>query len=98
MTATKSANWLQWLGPKEISAAVWSKAMSDEQLAAMHRLLAEHHRKIAKKAILDLVQQYHVDLAQRLMDEAIQIPRRTKILERLHKSEQRRIGAVPPAR
>jgi hypothetical protein len=70
-------------------------AMSDEQLAALHRLLAEHHRKIAKKAMLDLVQQYHVDLAQRLMDEAVQIPRRTKILERLHESEKRRIGAPP---
>jgi hypothetical protein len=83
---------------KKSTAAVWSEAMSDEQLAAMHRLLAEHHRKIAKKAMLDLVQQYHVDLAQRLMDEAVQIPRRTRILERLHESEQRRIGAMPPSR
>jgi hypothetical protein len=44
------------------------------------------------------VQQYHVDLAQRLMDEAVQIPRRTKILERLHESEKRRIGAPPGER
>jgi hypothetical protein len=44
--------------------------MTDEQLAAMHRLLAEHHRKLAKEAALDVVQQYHADLAQRLADEA----------------------------
>jgi hypothetical protein len=37
--------------------------MTDEQLAAMHRLLAEHHRKLAKEASLDVVQQYHADLA-----------------------------------
>jgi hypothetical protein len=26
--------------------------MTDEQLAAMHRLLAEYHRKLAKEAML----------------------------------------------
>jgi hypothetical protein len=40
--------------------------MTDEQLAAMHRLLAEHHRNLAKEAVLDILQQYHADLAQRL--------------------------------
>jgi hypothetical protein len=40
--------------------------MTDEHLAAMHKLLAEYHRKLAKAAVLDIVQQYHVDLAQRL--------------------------------
>jgi len=35
--------------------------MTDEQLAAMHRLLAEHHRNLAKVATLDVVQQYHAD-------------------------------------
>jgi hypothetical protein len=40
--------------------------MTDEQLAAMHRLLAEYHRGLAKEAVLDVVQQYHSDLAQRL--------------------------------
>ena len=58
--------------------------MTNEQLAAMHRLLAEYHRNLAKKAVLDIVQQYHADVAQRLADEAAQIPRRTAILERLH--------------
>jgi hypothetical protein len=29
--------------------------MTDEQLAAMHRLLAERHRKLAKEAALDVV-------------------------------------------
>ena len=58
--------------------------MTNEQLAAMHRLLAEYHRKLAKEAVLDIVQQYHADVAQRLADEAAQIPRRRAILERLH--------------
>jgi len=39
--------------------------MTDEQLAAMHRLLAEYRRKLAKEAVLDVVQQYHADLGQR---------------------------------
>ena len=63
--------------------------MTDEQLAAMHRLLAEYHRNLAKEAVLDIVQQYHADLAQRLADEAALIPRRTAILERLREREQR---------
>ncbi len=62
--------------------------MTDEHLAAMHKLLAEYHRKLAKAAVLDIVQRYHVDLAQRLADEAAQIPRRTAILERLNEREQ----------
>jgi hypothetical protein len=56
----------------------------------MHRLLAEYHRKLAKEAALDVVQQYHADLAQRLADEAALIPRRTAILERLREREQRK--------
>ena len=62
--------------------------MTDEQLAAMHRLLAEYHRRLAKEAVLDVVQQYHSDLAQRLSDEAVLIPRRTTIVERLREREQ----------
>jgi hypothetical protein len=65
--------------------------MTDEQLAAMHRLLAEHHRNLAKEAVLDVVQQYHADLAQRLADEASQIPRRAALLDRLHEREQQNI-------
>ena len=64
--------------------------MTNEQLAAMHRLLAEYHRKLAKEAMLDVVQQYHADLGQRLADEAALIPRRTAILERLHERAQRK--------
>jgi hypothetical protein len=63
--------------------------MTDEQLAAMHRLLAEYHRNLAKEALLDVVQQYHADLGQRLVDEAAQIPRRTAILQRLREREHR---------
>ncbi len=29
--------------------------MTDEQPAAMHRLLAEYHRKLATEAVLDVV-------------------------------------------
>jgi hypothetical protein len=64
--------------------------MTDEQLAAMHRLISEYHRRLAKEAVLDVVQQYHSDLAQRLSDEAALIPRRTAIVERLHEREQRK--------
>ena len=65
------------------------RSMTDEQLAAMHRLLAEYHRKLAQQATLNVVQQYHADLAQRLADEAVLIPRRTAIAERLHEREQK---------
>jgi hypothetical protein len=64
--------------------------MTDEQLAAMHAMLAEYHRKLAKEAALDIVRQYHADLAQRLADEAAQIPRRTAILGRLREREQQK--------
>jgi hypothetical protein len=64
--------------------------MTDEQLAAMHRLLAEYQRRLAKEVVLDVVQQYHSDLAQRLSDEAVLIPRRTAIVERLHEREQQK--------
>ena len=62
--------------------------MTDEQLAEMHRFLAEFHRRLAREAVLDVVQQYHSDLAQRLADEAALIPRRTAIVQRLHEREQ----------
>jgi hypothetical protein len=62
--------------------------MTDEQLADLHRFLAEYHRGLGKEALLDVVQQYHSDLAQRLADEAALIPRRTAIVERLHEREQ----------
>ena len=64
--------------------------MTDEQLAAMHRLISEYHRRLVKEAVLDVVQQYHSDLAQRLSDEAALIPRRTAIVERLHEREQQK--------
>jgi hypothetical protein len=70
-------------------------AMTDDELARMHQLLAEYHRGLAKQAVLDVVQQYHSDLGQRLADEATQIPRRTAIVERLHERErQQRDGGV----
>ena len=64
--------------------------MDDEQLADLHRFLAEYHRRLAKEAVLDVVQQYHSDLAQRLADEAALIPRRTAIAQRLRDGEQQK--------
>ena len=64
--------------------------MEDEQLADLHRFLAEYHRRLAKEAVLDVVQQYHSDLAQRLADEAALIPRRTAIAQRLREGEQQK--------
>jgi hypothetical protein len=61
--------------------------MTNEELTAMHGLLAKYHRDLAREATLDVVQHYHADLAQRLADEAAQIPRRTTILERFHERE-----------
>ena len=65
-------------------------SMTDEQLAEMHKMLAEYHRGLAKDAALDVVQQYHADLAQRLADEAALIYRRTAIAQRLREGEQRK--------
>lgn len=62
--------------------------MDDEQLADLHRFLADYHRRLAREAALDVVQQYHSDLAQRLADEAALIPRRTAIAQRLREGEQ----------
>jgi hypothetical protein len=45
---------------------------------------------LAKEAVLDVIQQYHSDLAQRFSDEAALIPRRTAIVERLHERERQR--------
>jgi 3',5'-cyclic AMP phosphodiesterase CpdA len=64
--------------------------MDDEQLADLHRFLAEHHRKLGKEAVLDVVQHYHADLAQRLADEAALIARRRAIAQRLREGEQRK--------
>jgi len=64
--------------------------MDDEQLADLHRFLAEYHRRLANEAMLDVVQQYHADLAQRLADEAALIPRRTAIAQRLRDGEQQK--------
>ena len=38
--------------------------MTDEQLAEMHSLLAEYHRGLVKEAVLDVMKQYHSDLAR----------------------------------
>jgi hypothetical protein len=68
--------------------------MTDEELAAIYRLLAEHHRKLAKEAVLDVVQQYHLDLARRLADEAALIPRRRAISERLRDREEQTMELI----
>ena len=62
--------------------------MTDEELADLHRLLATYHRGRAKQAAIGVMRQYHLDLAQRLADEASQIPRRSAILERFRGRER----------
>lgn len=62
--------------------------MTDDELAAMHKLLADYHRGLAGQAALDVTRDYHADLAQRLADEAALIPRRTAIVDRLHERER----------
>jgi hypothetical protein len=52
--------------------------MTDEELVAIYRLLAAHHGNLAREAVLDVVQQYHTDLAQRLADGAALIPKRRR--------------------
>src|SRR6266403_6368575 len=93
-TASGSTAWLtDWRNPSATRISrrrLGAKIMTDEQLAAMHRLLAEYHRKVVAESLLDVVQQYHADLAQRLADEAALIPRRTAIVERLHEREQQK--------
>ena len=64
--------------------------MDEEQLTDLHKFLADYHRQLAKEAVLDVVQQYHADLAQRLADEAALIPRRSAIAQRLREGEQRK--------
>ena len=64
--------------------------MTDAELADLHRFLAEYHRRLGKESVLDVVQQYHADLAQRLADEAALIPRRTAIAQRLREGEQQK--------
>jgi hypothetical protein len=64
--------------------------MTDEELADLHKFLAEYHRRLAREAVLDVVQHYHTDLAQRFADEAALIPRRTAIAQRLREGEQQK--------
>ncbi len=65
--------------------------MTDEQLAAMHRLLAEYHRKLANEAVLDVQQQYHADLAQRLADEVLILLDRNDVVHALDRTKRRRV-------
>ena len=65
--------------------------MTDEELAAIYRLLAEHHRNLAKKTTLSVEQQYHLDLARRLADEAALIPKRRAITERLRDRKEQSV-------
>jgi hypothetical protein len=83
--------WQRYTQP---SSPDGSKTMTDEDLATMHRLLAEYHRNLAREALLDVVQRYHADLAQRIADEAAQIPRRAATLERLRELEQQKVEAL----
>ena len=57
--------------------------MTDEELADVHQMLADYHCGRARQAAIGVTRQYHYDLAQRLADEASQIPRRSAVIERL---------------
>lgn len=57
--------------------------MTDDEAVAMHMALATYHAEIVKKSILDIVKTYHADLAEALKLEAIQIPKRSAVHERL---------------
>lgn len=83
---------IPWERYAQPSSSDGSKTMTDEDLATMHRLLAEYHRNLAREAMLDVVQHYHADLAQRFADEAAQIPRRTATLERLRELEKKALS------
>jgi hypothetical protein len=51
--------------------------MTDEEaVVAMHKTLAEYHAARARAARLDVVHDYHDDLAFRLAHEAERIPER----------------------
>jgi hypothetical protein len=80
--------------PYILSSTFEAKTMDDEELADMHRFLAEHHRKLAREAMLDVVTQYHADLAQRLADEAALVGRRASIAEEGRIAGQGRRGPV----
>ena len=56
--------------------------------AAEERTIAELFGD--EEAVLDVVQNYHNDLAQRFADEAALIPRRTAIAQRLREGEQQK--------
>lgn len=69
--------------------------MSEELTAAeavrMHRELADYHHRLARSAVLDIVHEYHADLAERFRAEADQIPERTAARERVaarHRQQQ----------
>ena len=50
--------------------------MTDEDLATMHRLLAEYHRNLAREAMLDVVQHYHA--AQRPWNASVNLNKRKR--------------------
>jgi hypothetical protein len=57
--------------------------MTDEEaVVAMHKTLAEYHAARARAARLDVVHDYHDDLAFRLAHEAERIPERAAVRRR----------------
>jgi len=62
--------------------------MNDEHLAAMHKLLAEYHRKLAKQQCSTLCNNITSILRSDLRMRLPRYPRRTAILERLNEREQ----------
>jgi hypothetical protein len=57
--------------------------MTDDEAVAMHKALAAYHADLARQAVLDIVHEYHDELAQRLALEVRRIPERRAAHERI---------------
>src|SRR5258706_5706751 len=65
-----------------------AKIMTDEQLAAMHRLLAEYHRKLATESLLDK------DTEEDKWDENLTLAIETYLANEVHTPEQAKAKAI----
>lgn len=58
--------------------------MTDDEAVRLHCQLADYHAKLAREARLDIVHEYHENLAERLAIEVQRIPERSAARERVH--------------
>lgn len=52
--------------------------LTDREAAHMHYVLAAYHAERAKSAVLDIIHEYHEQLAESLAAEAKRIPERER--------------------